>query len=91
MRKPSAKPALEVVRAGVAAWFRTRLDLKPAIALLRRKPVPIHRQSWIYTLGDALVFLFGLQAATGFLLMFYYQPTEASTASAWRSSASLVV
>jgi cytochrome b6 len=40
--------------------------------------VPIHRHSWIYTLGDALVFLFGLQAATGFLLLFYYQPTEMS-------------
>lgn len=78
MRKPSAKPTLEAVRSGVAAWFRTRLDLKPAIALLRRKPVPIHRQSWIYTLGDALVFLFGLQVASGFLLVFYYQPTEAS-------------
>ena len=78
MNKPSDKPAIEAVRQRVASWFRTRLDLEPAIALFRRQPVPIHRHSWIYMLGDALVFLFGLQAATGFLLLLYYQPTEAS-------------
>lgn len=40
--------------------------------------MPVHRHSWIYCLGDTAVFLFGLQAVTGFLLMLYYQPTEAS-------------
>jgi cytochrome b6 len=78
LRKPSNKPTLEAVRAALTAWFRTRLDLEPVIALLRRKPVPVHRHGWIYTLGDALVFLFALQASTGFLLAFYYQPTEAA-------------
>ncbi len=38
----------------------------------------MHRHSWIYCLGDTAVFLFGLQVATGCLLMLYYQPTEAS-------------
>lgn len=60
------------------SWFRARIDLGPAIALVRRHPVPMHRRSWIYCLGDAAVFLFALQAVTGFLLMLYYQPTEAA-------------
>ncbi len=66
------------VREGIASWFRTRIDLGPAIALVRRKPVPIHRHSWIYCLGDTAVFLLALQVASGCLLMLYYQPTEAT-------------
>ena len=65
-------------RQGIASWFRTRVDLGPAIAMVRRKPVPIHRHSWIYCLGDTAVFLLALQVASGCLLMLYYQPTEAT-------------
>ena len=65
-------------RQGIASWFRTRVDLGPAIAMVRRKPVPIHRHSWIYCLGDTAVFLLALQVAGGCLLMLYYQPTEAT-------------
>ena len=43
-----------------------------------KKTVPSHRQSWIYLLGGAAMFLFALQLATGCLLMLYYQPSEAS-------------
>ena len=68
----------EELRRAVAAWFRTRLDLDPLLAMLRRKPVPIHRHAWMYALGDTAALLFALQAATGLLLMLYYQPTEAS-------------
>jgi len=78
LRKRLENLSAEHVRARVAPWFRARIDLEPAIALVRRHPVPMHRHSWIYCLGDAAVFLFGLQAVTGFLLMLYYQPTEAS-------------
>jgi cytochrome b6 len=60
------------------SWFRARLDLEPLRALLRRKPVPVHRHSWIYALGDAAVFLFAFQVATGGLLMLYYQPAQDS-------------
>jgi cytochrome b6 len=62
----------------MAGWFRTRVDLDPLIAMVRRKPVPVHRHTWMYTLGDALVFLLALQAASGTMLLFYYQPTEAA-------------
>jgi cytochrome b6 len=68
----------ERVRTRIARWFRTRLDLDPVIALIRRKPIPIHRHSWMYALGDTAGFLFLLQLASGCLLMLYYQPTEAS-------------
>jgi len=62
----------------VAGWFRARLDLDPALALVRRHPVPMHRHSWIYCLGDAAVFLFVWQVLSGVLLMLYYQPTDAT-------------
>jgi len=69
---------LEGVRARTVSWFRTRIDLGPVAALFRRRPVPVHRHSWIYSLGDTAAFLFALQLASGCLLMLYYQPTEAS-------------
>ena len=67
----------EVFRSNVAAWFRERIDLGPVRSLLAKKTVPVHRHSWIYVLGGAALFLFGLQVASGALLMLYYQPTEA--------------
>jgi cytochrome b6 len=76
---------LERAASRLGAWFRVRLDFEPAVALLRRKPVPIHRHSWIYCLGDAAVFLFALQCVSGCLLMLYYQPTEASAHESVRS------
>lgn len=77
MKKPSDK-LKHRGDGSLAGWFRTRVDLDPLIALVRRKDVPVHRQSWIYMLGDALVFLLALQVASGALLVFYYQPTEAA-------------
>ena len=38
----------------------------------------MHRQSWSYLLGGASLFLFGLQIASGALLMLYYQPAQAT-------------
>ena len=43
---------------------------------MNQKTVPGHRQSWIYLLGGAALFLFTLQLASGCLLMLYYQPSE---------------
>ena len=62
--------------SGAAAWLHERIDLGPLVALAAKKTVPIHRHSWIYLLGGVALFLFGLQVATGALLMLYYQPTE---------------
>ena len=68
----------ERVRAAVAAWFRERVDLRPLVAVMAKKTVPIHRHSWIYLMGGAALFLFALQVLSGCLLMLYYQPTEAA-------------
>ncbi len=78
MKKPSERLTPESVGRAVLSWLRTRVDLDPVAALLRRKAVPVHRHSWIYALGDAAVFLFALQVASGSLLLVYYQPTEAA-------------
>jgi len=68
----------EVLQAQTAAWLRERVDLEPAIAWSAKKAVPIHRLCWIYLLGGAALFLFGLQVLSGCLLMLYYQPAEAT-------------
>ncbi|NQT14355.1 MAG: cytochrome bc complex cytochrome b subunit, partial [Planctomycetes bacterium] len=77
MRKRFKIPSPEVIRSDVVRWFRERIDLQPVFALAAKKTVPVHRHRWIYFLGGAALFLFGLQVASGALLMLYYQPTEA--------------
>lgn len=44
-------------------------------ALVGKKEVPVHRMSWAYYLGGLVLFFFGIQLATGLLLLFYYQPS----------------
>lgn len=78
MKKRLESLTPDMVWARTASWFRMRVDLEPLIALVRRKPVPIHRHSWIYALGDTALVLFALQLFSGCLLMLYYRPTEAS-------------
>jgi len=70
-------PSPEQLRSNLARWFRERIDLEPVVALAAKKTVPVHRHGWIYLLGGAALFLFGLQVATGALLLLYYHPTEA--------------
>jgi quinol-cytochrome oxidoreductase complex cytochrome b subunit len=59
-----------------AAWVRARIDWQPALDLMAKKTVPIHRHAWAYLIGGAAMFLAGLQVVTGCLLMLYYQPSE---------------
>jgi cytochrome b6 len=58
--------------------LRERVDLKPLLSAMQKKTVPVHRHSWIYLLGGVAMFCFAVQVASGFLLMLYYQPTEAA-------------
>ena len=58
-----------------AAWFDQRLGLKTALDFLRHKTVPLHRYHIWYYFGGVSLFLFGIQVATGLLLLFYYKPT----------------
>ena len=64
------------LRARIGAWFQERIDFAPVLRWMSKKTVPSHRQSWIYLLGGAALFLFALQLASGCLLMLYYQPSE---------------
>lgn len=78
MTEPLPQPARDRPQPGLRGWLHTRLDFDPLLALLRRKPVPVHRHSWVYMLADSAVFLFAIQAVTGCMLMLYYQPAEAT-------------
>jgi cytochrome b6 len=54
------------------------VDLAPLRELVRHKTVPRHRYSHWYYLGGMTLFLFVIQAATGILLLLYYQPSESA-------------
>ena len=58
----------------VAAWFDERLGISEVIRFLRHKSVPLEGHSLWYYFGGVSLFLFGIQVATGLLLLFYYKP-----------------
>jgi cytochrome b6 len=63
------------VRSGVVAWLDARLGIGDAVAFLRHKSVPLEGTATIwYYFGGVSLFLFGIQVATGLLLLFYYRP-----------------
>jgi quinol-cytochrome oxidoreductase complex cytochrome b subunit len=68
MTKPSPFPT-------VWAWLDSRIGLQPLVDLAHKKRVPIHRHSIWYYLGGMTLFLFGIQAVTGMLLLLYYRPS----------------
>ncbi len=56
------------------AWFDERAGFEGLNHLLEQKVVPRHRHSVFYYLGGMTLFLFGIQLATGLLLLLYYEP-----------------
>src|SRR5262245_8202606 len=62
-------------RAGIAAWFDERLGVSDIITFLRHKTVPLEGTTIWYYCGGVSLFLFGIQVATGLLLLFYYKPS----------------
>jgi cytochrome b6 len=64
--------------SSISAWIAERVDLTPLRELVRHKTVPRHRYSHWYYLGGMTLFLFVIQAATGILLLLYYQPSESA-------------
>ena len=75
----SAEPSR---RTGVVGWFDERIGLSSAIDFLRHKTVPGGPHAAWYYFGGVSLFLFGIQVATGLLLLFYYKP---GTESSYRS------
>jgi quinol-cytochrome oxidoreductase complex cytochrome b subunit len=63
------------VHSSLARWFDERLGVSAALDFLRHKTVPVNRHSIWYYFGGVSLFLFGIQVATGLLLLVYYRPT----------------
>jgi cytochrome b6 len=56
-------------------WLDDRVDLTEIRHFVREKGVPVHAQKVWYYLGGMTLFLFGVQIATGILLLLYYRPS----------------
>ena len=59
----------------LAAWLGERVGADGVRELAAKKTVPEHRHSIWYYFGGMTLFLFGVQVATGILLMLYYRPS----------------
>ena len=62
---------------GAGGWLVDRLHLGEALALARKKEVPIHPYASLYYFGGMTLFFFLVQVSTGILLMLYYRPSAA--------------
>ena len=67
------KPAQ--VFAKLIGWVEARTGLSVLARVGRDKRVPLHRHTGWYYLGGMTLFLFGIQVATGILLLLYYRPS----------------
>lgn len=66
----------------IAGWIDERYQVSAPLTKVLSKPVPNYALRWWYCLGGMTAFLFIVQATTGIMLAFYYQPTpEAAYAS----------
>ncbi len=56
-------------------FLEERIDFSAIRHLVQEKTVPRHRHSFWYYFGGMALFLFGVQVATGILLLLYYRPS----------------
>jgi cytochrome b6 len=56
-------------------WLDERLDLSSLRHFVAEKTVPVHAHKVWYYMGGMTLFLFGMQVATGILLLLYYRPS----------------
>ena len=59
----------------IGDWIDDRYETKEGLNKFLKKPVPNWATRWWYCLGGITAFLFIIQAITGVMLAFYYQPT----------------
>lgn len=59
----------------MADWVDERYQTRAILSKVLNKPVPDWATRWWYCLGGITAFLFVIQAITGIMLAFYYQPT----------------
>jgi cytochrome b6 len=57
------------------SWLDERLGLTSIREFMSHKTVPRHSQTAWYYFGGITLFLFGIQVATGILLLLYYRPS----------------
>ena len=62
-------------RGRLWSWLDERVGLVELEKLAHKKQVPIHRHRIWYYFGGMTLFLFGIQVATGILLLLYYRPS----------------
>lgn len=60
---------------GLHDWLEERVGLSELDHLARKKTIPRHRHTIWYYFGGMSLFLFGVQVATGILLLLYYRPS----------------
>ena len=68
-------PSTTQTRGRLWSWLEERVGLSDFEALAHHKQVPIHRHRIWYYFGGMTLFLFGVQVATGILLLLYYRPS----------------
>jgi cytochrome b6 len=62
-------------KMGLRSWLDDRLGVSAVFGFLRDKKIPQHKHSlWYYT-GSVILLFFAIQVITGFMLIFYYNPT----------------
>jgi cytochrome b6 len=59
----------------IGLWLEERTGLSALVAFGREKSVPLHKHTVWYYMGGMSLFLFGIQVATGILLLLYYRPS----------------
>jgi cytochrome b6 len=59
----------------LSLWLDDRLAATAIAEVARKKEIPVHRHSIWYYFGGMTLFLFGVQVATGILLLLYYRPS----------------
>ena len=66
---------MRIKKIRIGSWFEDRVEFKSITKFLTEKKIPQHRHSiWYYT-GSAILLCFVISAITGFMLLFYYNPT----------------
>ena len=75
MTEARRRPHLRTGTRTLVGWLDDRIGFTAIVPFMRKKEVPIHRHSFWYYIGGMALFLFGLQFATGILLLFYYRPS----------------
>lgn len=62
----------------IRQWLDDRLAVGALARVAQKKEIPLHRHTVWYYFGGMTLFLFGVQVATGILLLLYYRPSAES-------------